>query len=589
MTLHPSAQTLLRLFLGFLSVLAFGASRTPAAEISAGENRDAQPVFKNAVVAADHPLASQAGVEILQQGGNVVDAAAATAFALSVVRPASSGIGGGGFMVIWNAETQEAVALDYRERAPRKATRNMFLTAEGERAAPDVSTKGHLAAAVPGHVAGLCFAVEHYGKLDLATVLAPAIRLAREGVPVDGHDRARQAAVLRTFERNPQYRERFSVLYEQYLNRGEPWDEGDRFYSPQLRVLELIAQHGRDGFYQGPVAEAIVEEMRRGGGLMTVEDLAMMQPVVRRPLRAAYGTMDVLTMPPASSGGIALLETLNILSAYESRHPESGLEKLGHNSPKYIHLVTEALKHAFADRAEFLGDADFVKVPVQRLTSRDYAARLAKRILPDRTRPPEDYGRYLPVDDAGTTHFSVMDRNGNAVACTETINTTYGSFVVEPRFGIVFNNEMDDFTAIPGKPNAFGLLQSEANAVQPGKKPLSSMTPTIVLRDGKAVHALGASGGPRIISATLQVLLNLTRFEMLPQTAVEQPRFHHQWLPDTLLVETPLFEDVSAALERKQHSVKRSSGLAVSQAVSRSNDGLRGASDPRKHGRAAGY
>jgi gamma-glutamyltranspeptidase/glutathione hydrolase len=286
---------------------------------------------------------------------------------------------------------------------------------------------------------------------------------------------------------------------------------------------------------------------------------------------------------------VALLEVLNILREYEALHEDFRLEQLGPDHPQSVHVVAEALKHALADRAEYLGDADFADVPVERLIGRDYARELARRIDPARTKPRDTYGRFQPVADGGTSHFSIVDSQGNAVACTETINTSFGSYVVEPEFGIVFNNQMDDFAAVPGKPNAFGLIQSEANAVAAGKKPLSSMSPTILLEDGKAVYVAGASGGPRIISATLQVLLNMTRFGMTPEEAVRRPRFHHQWLPEPLLVEPPLFDAVKSALEKKGHAVERADNLAATQAAWRNADGLRGASDPRKGGKAAGY
>lgn len=554
------------------------------------DRQDRAGPYENAVVAADHPLASEAGVEILRQGGNVVDAAVATAFTLSVVRPYSAGLGGGGFMVIWHADEQQAVALDYRERAPRKAARDMYIDPDDPSQGRDrLSRRGHLAVAVPGEVAGLCHAVEHYGRLDLETVMQPALRLAREGFAVDEHTRKMQKAVLARFSNNPDYRERYKTLYRQYLNGGRPWQPGDRVRSPQLRVLRRIAEKGADGFYEGPVAEALVGEMHRGGGLITEKDLASMQTVVREPVRGEWKSYEILGMPPPSSGGVALLEMLNILSVYEDEHPGHALRQLEHNSPDYVHLLTEAMKHAFADRAEYLGDADFADVPVERLVSRRHAEMLAGRIDIDATKPQDAYGRFAASDDGGTTHFSIVDADGNAVACTETINTLYGSWVVVPEFGVVLNNEMADFSTVPGEPNVFGLIQSEANAVGPRKKPLSSMSPTIVLREGKAVHALGASGGPRIISSTLQVLFNLTLFDMTPAEAVERPRFHHQWVPNELFVEKPLIEDIRKPLHGRGHTVERRNNLSATQAASRTGEGLRGAADPRKHGRAAGY
>jgi len=549
-----------------------------------------QRFFQRGVVAADHRAASAAGVEILKLGGNVIDAAVATSFALSVVRPASCGIGGGGFMVIWNADRREAVALDYRERAPQAATRDMYAGSDdGAAKLRESSRKGHLAVAVPGTVAGLCYALEHYGSLDLRTVMRPALDLARRGVPADRHQCETQAAILESLEKSRGDLERFRSLHALYLNGGRRWKPGDRVRSTQARVLELIAERGADGFYRGPVAEALVAESQRGGGLLTLDDLAETKPVIRPVLRGRFDRYDVITMPPPSSGGVALLESLNILSAYEAVHPARRLDRLGHNRTDYLHLLSEAMKHAFADRAEFLGDPDFSPVPVARLTSVEYAERLAKRVNIGQTGKSDSYGRYQPVDDAGTSHFCVIDQRGNAVACTETINTRYGSYVVEPRFGILLNNEMDDFAARPGEPNAFGLIQSEANAVGAGRKPLSSMTPTIVVQDGRAAFALGASGGPRIISASLQVLLNLTRLEMSPAAAVAAPRIHHQWQPDDLLIEETLVEEHRESLEQRGHQVKSSTGLAAVQAVLRSVNGLAGASDQRKGGRPAGF
>ncbi len=549
----------------------------------------AQESYAHAVVAADHVAASEAGLEILKQGGNVVDAAVATGFALSVVRPASSGIGGGGFMVIWDTKNRRAIALDSRERAPARATRDMYLDPrDPKKVRQDASEHGGLAVAVPGHVAGLCFALREYGTLDLKTVLAPAIRLCRDGVLIDGHDRFVQLDVLQDFAVRPDYREKFTALHRLYVNGGKPWKAGDRFFSPLGKVLERIAAQGADGFYKGEVGEALVAETRRCGGLMTLDDLAAMKPVVREPLRGMIGEHMILTMPPPSSGGVALLETINLMSAAAARFPQVGLDKLPADSPLYLHFLTESFKHVFADRAAFLGDADFVKVPVARLTSREYAERLASRFDLERTQPPEAYGRYTTPDDGGTTHFSILDAAGNAVACTETINTHFGSYVVEPKFGVVLNNEMDDFTSLPGTPNAFGLIQSEANSIEPGKRPLSSMTPTIVVREGKAEFVVGASGGPRIITATAQVLFQMMRFGQPAAAAVNAPRIHHQWSPDVLEVEKSQLP--TAELERFGHSVRTRSDSAVVQAAARTKDGqVQGASDRRKGGKAAGY
>lgn len=575
--------------LGVWSVLILVLSSSGLRAEESHRSAEGSGTYQNGVVAADHPLASQAGLEMLKKGGNVVDAAVATSFALSVVRPSSCGIGGGGFMVIWDAKAQKAVALDYREKAPAAASRDMYTKAKKENPDnPYPSRDGALAVAVPGNVAGLCYALENYGTLDLKTVLAPSLRYCREGVPVDPHMRSVQKTMLGRFEEIARYREDYGALKKHYLNNGKPWPEEARFYSPLGPVFEKIAQEGQAGFYEGEIGQALVESLQKAGGIITRKDLASYQPTERQPLRGEYLGKQIVTMPPPSSGGTALLQILNTLSAWEKSHPDKA-DPLTHNKPTYLQVLTEAMKHAYADRAEFLGDTDFVKVPIDRLTNPDYAATLAKKIPLNETLPLKSYGRVQPVKDAGTSHFSVMDAAGNAVACTETINTYFGSLFVEPKYGIVLNNEMDDFAAVPGEPNAFGLIQSEANAVEPGKKPLSSMTPTIVLEDGKAMIALGGSGGPRIISSTLQVLLNIMRFNMAPQPAVAEPRIHHQWLPNVVYIEPPLYEKMKEPLQERGHKVGKRSVLAVVQAILRTSKGLEAASDPRKHGSPAGY
>ncbi|MEQ8852984.1 gamma-glutamyltransferase [Gimesia sp.] len=550
-----------------------------------------EKLYEQAVVAADHPLASAAGLAILKTGGNVVDAAVATSFALTVLRPASCGLGGGGFMVIWNAKDHKATVIDYRERAPAAATPDMYAKLPGtDKQRQLASRQGPLAVAVPCTVAGLSYAVKEYGTLDLKTVMLPAIQLARRGVPINEHMRSVQKGMLARIKNGTLNPDEFKTLVDEYLNHGKPWKEDARFYSPQLKTLELIAEYGRDGFYQGAVAEAIVNACgKSAGGILTLEDLKATQPIIRKPLSTNFDGYQILTMPPPSSGGIAIIESFNMIKALEQQTLKHPFGKLKYHSPEEIHLLTEVMKHAFADRAEYLGDADFVPVPIDRLTSGTYASELARRIDPQQTKSMKDYGRYVPPQDGGTSHFSVMDAQGNAVACTETINLTFGSYVVIPKYGIVMNNEMDDFAAISGKPNAFGLIQGKANEIEPGKKPLSSMSPTIAVKDGKAVFSAGASGGPRIISSTLQVLLNMIVFGMTPTQAVDAPRIHHQWVPEDLLLEPELFDQAGEKLKRFGHSTKQSSGLAASQAVSRQPDGLRGHSDPRKHGAAAGY
>lgn len=542
--------------------------------------------YPKAVVAADHRAASEAGARILRQGGNVVDAAVATSFALSVVRPASCGIGGGGFMIVWDVKQQKSVAIDYRERAPAAALPELFLT---ENSAPEpLSVRGGLAAGVPGHVAGLCFAAKKYGTLPIATLVQPAIEICRSGVEIDEHDQEVQQSTLEKLRHHPEYEARFALLIKLYLNEGRPWKRGDRFYSPQRKTLEAIAAQGAAGFYSGSVADAILKTASAEGGVMTSNDLRSYEPTERQSLVSEFHGQRIVTMPPPSSGGVALLQTLQSLEAWETQNNTS-LLSLQHNSPAYVQTVTEALKHAFADRAEYLGDTDFVEVPIEKMLDQDYARRIAQRISQDQTLPIEKYGRFFLADDAGTSHFSVMDVSGNAVACTETINLTFGSFVVVPEYGIVLNNQMDDFTATPGKPNAFGLIQSQANAVEPGKRPLSSMTPTIVIEDGKATYACGASGGPRIITATLQSLLNHTVFEMSAPDAVSAARFHHQWSPNELLLEPSLEKLIGSHMSSRGHTIKRTSALAATQAASLDVDKVTGGSDPRKHGHPAGH
>lgn len=546
----------------------------------------ARTTWKRGVVAADHPLASQAGIEMLRRGGNVVDAAVAVGFALSVLRPASSGLGGGGFMVIWDAENQRSIALDYRERAPLAATRDMY--AEG---GSEASRRGALAVAVPGHVRGLCHALKKYGTLPLSTVLQPAIRFAEEGVILDAHELSGRRSKVQSVQKLSRD---FPGLWEGYLGSGSLTAQNDDgtprpWKSPQLPALKRIARDGADAFYQGPIAESIVNHLQQRGGILSIEDFRQMDVVERDALTGEFDGMQIVVMPPPSSGGVAILESLNILTWLEEHKLGSRLESLGHNSPKYLHVLTESLKHAFADRATWLGDPDFADIPVSRLTSPEYAAELGKRISLEQTRPLKDYGRHVPINDGGTTHFSIIDAAGNAVACTETINTGFGSWEVDPKYGIVLNNEMDDFAARPGKPNAFGLIQSEASAVGPRRKPLSSMSPTILVRNGKAVFVAGASGGPRIISSTLQVLLNMTRFHMSPTEAISKPRIHHQWLPETLLLESPLDTTIAEQLQKLGHETARRNNLATSQAARRTADGVQAASDTRKNGRAAGF
>lgn len=532
------------------------------------------------MVAADHVLASQAGVEMLQRGGNAVDAAVATAFAVGVVNPASCGIGGGGFMLIYLARTAQAVALDYRETAPAAASRDMFI--RNGHAVAELSLRGGLAVATPGEAAGLAEALARHGTLPLSTVMQPAIRLARDGFAIEAHLAGEIAATSARLRADP-------VLARIFLHPdGSPLRAGETVREPELAAtLQRIADDGPGTFYHGDIAARIARSVQAAGGVLSEADLAAYHPKWRSPLWGRHRRHALITMPPPSSGGGVLLEMLEIL-----RH--DNLPALGQNSPAYVHLVTEAMAHAFADRARFYGDPDFVHVPLDQLLGPANTAALRRRIRPTRTLDLDAYGSRIgparaAVADAGTSHLSVMDAEGNAVACTTTINTSFGSMVVAGDTGILLNNEMDDFSAQPDVPNVYGLIGSEANSIAPGKRPLSSMTPTIVLREGTPVLALGGSGGPLIISATTEVLLNALDFDLDAAAAVAAPRFHDQWTPAILALEPPFPEQTQLVLARYGYVVKEMSSMGAVQVVKRSGAEFEGAADPRKGGQAAGW
>jgi len=532
------------------------------------------------MVAADHRLASQAGIEMLQRGGNAVDAAAAGAFALGVVNPSSSGIGGGGFMLIYLGLSGRAVALDYRETAPAKAGRDMFL--RGGRAVPELSLHGGLAVAVPGEVAGLAEALSRHGTLPLSTVMQPAIRYARDGFTVEKHLAQEIADTSAGLRADP-------VLARNFLHPdGEPLRAGETVREPELaEVLQRIADQGPDAFYRGTIAERIARSVQAAGGVLSERDLAEYSPQWRLPLWGNHGEAQVITMAPPSSGGGVLLEILDIL-----RHDDLG--RLGQNSPGYVHLVAEAMEHAFADRARYYGDPDFVHVPLAALLAPANTAALRRRISPTRTLEPSAYGSRTSAHaatarEAGTSYISVMDAEGNAVACSTTINTAFGSLLVAGDTGIILNDEMDDFSAQPGVANVYGLIGGEANAIAPRKRPLSSMTPTIVTRGGQAILAIGGSGGPLIISATTEVLLNILDFDMSATASVAAPRFHDQWTPAILAVEPEIPEATKQVLARYGYVVKEMASMGAVQAVKRSAGVFEGASDPRKGGEAAGW
>ncbi len=533
-------------------------------------------VAERGMVSSEHALASQAGITILRQGGNAVDAAVATALAVGVVNPSSCGIGGGGFMLVFNRRSETVAALDYREVAPAAATKDMFI--RDGRAVPELSLTGGLAVAVPGEVAGLITALRRFGTLPFGVVVRPAIAYARDGFPIGGH---LAQAIARNVGRIRQQPDLAAILLRP---DGSAPAEGDVLRQPDLaNTLESIARRGRDAFYGGPVATAIVDSVRDAGGIMSRADLAAYHSAWRSPLHGQFHDYDVYSMPPPSSGGGVVIEALNILRDDE-------LAVLEQNSATYLHLLTGAMQFGFADRAAYYGDPDFVTVPMPMLLSHTRARRQREALSAATTFSPTYFGSVAGAPDAGTSHLSVIDRWGNAVACTTTINTTFGSLLVAKGMGIILNNEMDDFAAQPGARNVYGLLGSEPNSIAPRKRPLSSMTPTLVLRKGQVVAALGGSGGPFITTATLQVLLNALVFGQDATAAVATPRVHHQWVPPVILVEPGIDAGARFGLERVGHHLSEGAEIGAVQLVLRRPDGqLDGAADPRKGGQAAGW
>jgi gamma-glutamyltranspeptidase / glutathione hydrolase len=520
------------------------------------------------MVVADSELATRAGTEILNRGGNAVDAAIATAFALAVVDQASSGLGGGGFMVIYDAKDHRAHALDFRETAPEAARTELYV--KGGKPVSSLSLTGALAVAVPGEVAGLMEAMKRFGTMPPQVLIAPAIRYASEGFPLD-------AALRFAIERQRSTMKRFPDLARVFLAKDEVPAEGELIRQPELgETLKAIASQGAEVFYHGWIAQAIADTVKKESGVLTLDDFKSYKPVWREPLIGHYRKRTVITMPPPSSGGIALIEMLNVLESHQ-------LNQLQYNSATYLHLLAETMKHAFADRAQYLGDPDFVKAPVSTLTSTDYAAWIRGRISSVKTHPAKYYGLVnFKGEQGGTTHFSVLDRFGNAVACTLSVNTRFGSKMLVPRPGIVLNNTMDDFSIHPNSGNIYGLIGNEANSLQPKKRPLSSMTPTIILRGDRPELIVGAAGGPRIISATLQTILNVLDFNLSAKEAVESPRIHHQWIPEELMVEATLAPETKKSLERRGHAVRERGTVGVVQAILVKRSKVTGAADPRK-------
>jgi gamma-glutamyltranspeptidase / glutathione hydrolase len=537
------------------------------------------------VVAADNEIASRVGATVLAGGGNAIDAAAATALALGVVSPLSSGIGGGGLALVYVADEGKTYALDFRESAPAALTPESFVV-DGE-PRPSLAQTGGLAVGVPGEIAGLALMVERFGALPFRRAVLPACRLAHAGFAL-GWFVADRLGVFAARTENVE------ELAPWLFPGGEPAARGDRVRRPRLaRTLAYIARHGPAGFYEGPVARDLVASVRAEGGVMTLEDLASYEVIEREPLVGSYRDYTLVTFPLPSSGGIVLLQALGILEAYKQA---SGFELTArpHGSSASVHVLAEVLKHAFADRARYLGDEERARQVARALLRPERLAELASRIDPDAVLPSERYGdaglersAELGQGDQGTSHFCVVDADGNAVALTTTINHYYGAKVVAERTGVVLNNEIDDFAIAPETANLFGLVQAESNLVGPGKRPLSSMSPTLVFEGDRLVGCFGGSGGPRIISNTFHAFLNVFAYGMTAAEAVSAPRFHHQWSPNVLRIESAS-EDVIDALKARGHEVEPSTFINTAQAIVLREDGSReAASDPRKGGAPA--
>ncbi|WP_432698370.1 gamma-glutamyltransferase [Marinobacterium sp. YM272] len=543
-----------------------------AAEAILEGDRSVPVEARKGMVVTSHYLATDEALRVLEAGGNAIDAAVTAAFALAVTQPRSGNIGGGGFMLVSSEERGDVTAIDYREKAPAAASRDMYLDENGE-VVKERSRFSHKAAGVPGTVAGLALALEKYGSITLAQALAPAIKLAEEGFvipPRFAQGIESQAERLKQFESSRK------VFFKA---DGSLYQPGERFVQKDLAAtLRRIAEQGVQGFYEGETADLIVAEMQRGGGLITHEDLKNYQPAIRKPVHGNYRGYDIYSMSPPSSGGAHIVEILNILEGYPIA--DSGL-----NSAQTIHLMSEAMKRAYADRSEYLGDTDFVDVPLTGLTSKEYAASLREQIDPEQATPSVEIkpGNPAPYESNETTHFSIVDRYGNAVSNTYTINFSYGSHIVVDGAGFLLNNEMDDFSAKPGVPNAYGLIGGEANKIEPNKRMLSSMSPTIVKKDGKNYIVTGSPGGSRIITTTLQVLMNVIDHNLNIQAAVNAPRIHHQWLPDEIRIEQGISPDTIRLLEGMGHSVVQKSAMGAIQSIMVGEDGVfYGGADPRR-------
>jgi gamma-glutamyltranspeptidase/glutathione hydrolase len=529
------------------------------------------PVWaKNGMVATQEALASDIGLKILKDGGNAVDAGVAVGFALAVTLPRAGNIGGGGFMMIYDAKQGTTVALDYREKAPSSASRDMYLDEDGN-AVSDLSRYHGLAIGVPGTVAGLLKALEDHGTMSRGQVMAPAIALAEDGIEVTAGLSESLTALSDRLQKWPSTKKIF------FKPDGSAYQPGERLKQPELaKSLKLIAAKGADGFYKGETASKLVKAVNEAGGSMSLSDLANYEAIAREPVKGDYRGYEIVSMPPPSSGGIHIVQILNILEGYP-------LKDYGQNSAQTIHLMAEAMQLAYADRAEYLGDSDFIDVPASGLTSEAYADKLRTLINPDKATPASTIkaNNPLPYESDQTTHFSIVDKDGNAIANTYTLNFSYGTGLVAEGTGILLNNEMDDFSAKPGVPNGYGLLGGEANAVEANKRPLSSMSPTLVFKDNKPYIVTGSPGGSRIITTVTQIISNVIDHDMNIAEATHAPRIHDQWLPDEIRVEKALNIDTVKKLESMGHKVSPKAAMGSTQSIMLTPNGVYGSSDPR--------
>lgn len=529
------------------------------------------PVWaKNGMVATQEAVASDIGLKILKDGGNAVDAAVAVGFALAVTLPRAGNIGGGGFMMVYDAKQGKTVALDYREKAPSSAARDMYLDSDGN-AVSDLSRYHGLAVGVPGTVAGLLKALEDHGTMSRGQVMAPAIALAENGIEVTAGLSESLEALSDRLQKWPSTKKIF------FKPDGSAYQPGELLRQPELaKSLKLIAAKGNDGFYKGETARKLVKAVNEAGGNMSLQDLANYQAIARVPVKGDYRGYEIVSMPPPSSGGIHIVQILNILEGYP-------LKDYGQNSAQTIHLMSEAMQLAYADRAEYLGDADFIDVPASGLTSQPYADKLRTLINPNKATPAATIkaNNPLPYESDQTTHFSIVDKDGNAVANTYTLNFSYGTGLVAEGTGILLNNEMDDFSAKPGVPNGYGLIGGDANAVEANKRPLSSMSPTLVFKDSKPYIVTGSPGGSRIITTVTQVISNVIDHDMNIAEATHAPRIHDQWLPDEIRIEKALNIDTVKKLESMGHKVNPQAAMGSTQSIMITPNGVYGSSDPR--------